>query len=85
MAFHWRGGTHFERQGDGAVKIWCEQGLGRHDFSVVIPASEWASIVAAVSARGENGDTYRTALKFHDTPGAPGPTPPPREPPLRVG
>jgi hypothetical protein len=58
--FHWRDGTYFKRLDDGSVNVTSDA------FAFTIPASEWASIVAAVSRRGETGETFRAALGFHD-------------------
>lgn len=57
--YHQRDGWCFRRMNDGAVRI--RHGIVSH----VVPADEWASIVAAMSAHGENGTTYRAALEFH--------------------
>jgi hypothetical protein len=66
--FHNRDGWYFTRLTDGAVRI-RKTVAARADSPVehehVIPANEWASIVAHVSARGEAGDTYTEASDFH--------------------
>lgn len=56
--FHARDGWHFRRQLDGAVTI---TGGGQ----VTLDPDTWASIAAAVSARGETSDTWRMARAFH--------------------
>lgn len=61
-AFHWREGIYFYRDTNGSVVI--EQRGGAY-FTATIPANEWASIVAFVSAKGENAETYTAALSFH--------------------
>ena len=40
---------------------------GEHEVGseFFIPASEWASIIAAVTPEGDNATTYRIALGFH--------------------
>lgn len=65
--FHWSGGLYFRRMEDGTVEMTQTKGGQTDDieWQREIPPSEWASIVAAVSYQGENGDTYRTALGFH--------------------
>lgn len=67
--FHWRDGMYFQRQPDGTVSIAKtvtpsadESGLA---WCFDVPAAEWASIVASVSAVGETGETYRAAEAFH--------------------
>lgn len=35
-------------------------------LDVRVPASQWASIVASVSAKGEENGRYYDALKFHE-------------------
>lgn len=62
--FHWGHGHYFERLADGSVEMRFP-GIEHQQFRT-IPANEWASIVAAVSARGENGATYYHALGFHN-------------------
>jgi hypothetical protein len=66
--FHWNEGMYFKRTADGAVEITQTQGGGQSEeveWQRTIPPSEWASIVASVSAAGETGETYRAALAFH--------------------
>lgn len=61
MRYHWRDGWTFERLPNGSVEI----AEGRSSRAV-IPPQEWASIVAAMSARGENAETYTAALDAHE-------------------
>lgn len=66
--FHWREGMYFRRIEDGSVQITQTQGGGNSEhieWQRTIPPREWASIVAAVSAAGENAGTYRDALTEH--------------------
>lgn len=61
-------GITFQRRADGAVRI--EVRDSEHVGSpivreVVVSAAEWASTVAAVSERGESGESYQAALDFH--------------------
>ncbi len=66
--FHWSRGMYFRRLQDGAVEITQTKDGGKTDeveWQREIPPSEWASIVAAVSHRGETDDTHRAALDFH--------------------
>jgi hypothetical protein len=67
---HWRCGVYFQRQEseEGTVEITLpvDQPDTNNPVTVLsIPAAEWASIVAAVSAKGENADTYRRAVELH--------------------
>lgn len=66
MAFHWRYGIEFERLAGGDVRISreFERVLASGPFE--IPAAEWASIIAAVSAVGETAKQYTDALSFHN-------------------
>ncbi len=65
MAFHWRDGLFFERLTGGTVRVFRQQPEQEAQEVALIPPSEWASIVASVSERGENGDTHREAERFH--------------------
>ena len=77
--FHSKDGFFFERiDKDGSVRIskWLSgvSSAGRADqtscdvlaYSVTLAPSEWASVVASVSAKGETSDTWNAALQFHD-------------------
>lgn len=66
--FHNRDGWYFKRQPDGAVRI--RKTTTAHidapiEHEHTIPAEEWASIVAHVSANGETAETYQEAHAFH--------------------
>lgn len=63
--FHWRDGWHWQGLEDGTVEVWHGDESGPSADALRIPATEWASIVAHVSARGETGETYYQALRFH--------------------
>jgi hypothetical protein len=66
--FHWREGWYFRRFDDASVRVtkYANGGASRQvEHVMVIPPNEWASIVASVSAHGENGETHRGALAFH--------------------
>ena len=56
---HTREGLYFGRNNDGAVTVRCE------DSTVVLSSGEWASVVAYVSKRGENGTIHAEALAAH--------------------
>lgn len=68
--FHERQGWHFTRREDGSVEItagaleevWDE---GRARLCHVIPPDAWASIVASVSAGGEDSVRFNTSRSFH--------------------
>ena len=64
--FHWKDGVTFERQDDGRVDMFVpEFPNGAAGKKYHIPAAEWASIIAAVSADGETAKQYQNALVFH--------------------
>lgn len=69
MAFHWRNGTHFERQKNGDVRVFNQLADGKgemHEIAiVVIPASEWVSIVTAVSEAGMMAENHFRATVLH--------------------
>lgn len=69
--FHSKNGLFFERLQDGSVHILrtYDARYVRADnvvLDITLSASEWASVVASVMARGETGDTYRLALDAHN-------------------
>lgn len=69
--FHLRSGLHFQRGDEGEVTIVKTDGQAFDpviQWEVVVPAEEWASVVASVGARGETGDTWREALAYHQDP-----------------
>jgi hypothetical protein len=69
-----RGGVRFDRRADGAVVVWREaeqhERLETYEGPqyrrlAIIPANEWASIVATLGVAGENGTTHTMALALH--------------------
>lgn len=65
--FHWKHNIFWKRLDDGPVRVrhftefnGCPQWV---DW--VIPADEWASIVASVSAAGETLETWNAAKQYH--------------------
>ena len=56
---HVKDGLTFERLPDASVQI------RKDNFEQTIPPAEWASVVAAMSARGETWDTYSQAKALH--------------------
>jgi hypothetical protein len=74
MAFHLRNGLFFERKPDGHVRIYVtsdqrfeEQG-GNVVFDLTVSPDEFASVMAAMSARGEGADTFTAARHFLEVP-----------------
>lgn len=69
--FHLQDGWYFKRMECGCVRI-CKYANSspRSSLKIVDFVDEmgWASIVASVSARGENADTFETARNFHNHP-----------------
>jgi len=66
--FHWTNGTYFQRQRDGAVtvaKFVISHDNSAKEWEFTIPADEWASIVASVSAKGEVDGRWQVAREFH--------------------
>ena len=61
--FHYRDGLCFFRQKDGAVRI---EDMGT--LVGVIDPHSWASVVASMSAGGEDWKSYETARDFHNPP-----------------
>ena len=63
------GTVGFARAADGWVDIWRHledpQGTTYAVIDTINP-NEWASIVASVSAQGENADTFWAALHLHE-------------------
>jgi hypothetical protein len=67
MTYHWHDGITFERQPNGDVHVTIPNHRYVNSTEVwVIPAAEWASIIAAVSAAGETAEQYRAAEAFHN-------------------
>jgi hypothetical protein len=64
--FHAKDGWYFERQEDGSVKI--SAAVDRCTEVIVLAASEWPSVVAAVSAQGETSESYQAAVLVHGRP-----------------
>lgn len=72
MYHHIRNGLFVTRLTDGAVLLVKTDGAAPEAagkaplFTETFTASEWASLVASVCARGEDGNTWRAAMEFHD-------------------
>lgn len=77
--FHWKDGWFFARQDNGSVTMEhrvyenAQNELGQqmyhYDVKVNIPANEWASIIATVSAGDEVDGRWQSALDFHNSKG----------------
>ena len=61
--FHAAQGWYFRRSIDGSVTIYTELGN-----EVTLGPGTWASVVAAVSERGEGHDTWHAAMDLHGEP-----------------
>ncbi len=72
--FHSSDGWYWRRCADGSVaivrRIQEPDDRGARIYRITaahrLTASQWASIVAHASARGETGETFRAALAFHE-------------------
>lgn len=62
--FHWREGWYFQRQPDGGVAI----SQAELKIALSVPVAEWASIVASMTAAGENAETFKAALDAQTSP-----------------
>jgi hypothetical protein len=62
--FHVRKGVCFDSDPEGKVYL-VLPGPNQEAWELEIEPTEWASILAFVSNRGEHGSTYREALDFH--------------------
>jgi hypothetical protein len=73
MAFHSREGWYFAREPDGSVTIQrrlpIKTAAGDVDGwpveHVRLDANTWQSVIASMSWRGENGQTFQEAEQFH--------------------
>lgn len=63
--YHARDGLYFARQPDGSVKVRIEP-INGVPTEVELTADTWASVIATVSARGENADTWNEARQYHN-------------------
>jgi hypothetical protein len=64
---HWCFGWYFQRTEDGNVKICVHDERPPYELlvSALIPASQWASIVASVSLHGEGAESFHDAERLH--------------------
>lgn len=64
--YHHANGLYFSRYPDGTVRLHLNK-LDHPNVEVtyMIPAAQWASIVAHVSARGGISETYTAATDLH--------------------
>jgi hypothetical protein len=65
---HIANGVYFERHANGAVRIVRAADFEAPETELLASfnPSTWASVVAFVSATGENSDTIQRALKLHE-------------------
>lgn len=61
--FHAQDGFCFERTEDGSVAMYFAPDAS--EVGTTFSPETWASIVAFVSAKGENGATFKIASRFH--------------------
>lgn len=66
--FHAKDGWYFERTGTGDVRVIVKPAgyAGSLTTTVEFNVDTWASIVAAVSARGDTADAWKEALELHN-------------------
>ncbi len=63
--FHVGAGVYARRTVDGGVLIYRASGAPPVTPMLELSASEWASLVASVSATGETTETYADAVSLH--------------------
>ena len=61
--YHAKDWLSFERMGDGSVFVTYPGDA--HEGEVTLDADTWASVVAAMSAGSETGETFRRAWALH--------------------
>lgn len=67
--FHFEGGLYFKRLEGNKVQILIKESAHQNSPTFrkfIATDSEWASIVASVSMRGEDGKTHLEALQYHN-------------------
>jgi hypothetical protein len=64
--FHAKDGWYFERIDTGSVRIKVEKPGYPTTATVELSADTWASVVAAVSARGDIAQAWQEALDLHN-------------------
>lgn len=68
---HWKNGLYFAREEDGSVRVVKTTGkppigvMVIRIFDITIEVSEWASIIASLSAGGITTENLHAALDFH--------------------
>lgn len=68
--FHAHDGWYFRRDDDGRVLIEVHESAHEDAPPVTglsLDADSWASVVAAVTASGGTGETFRAARTLHDS------------------
>lgn len=69
--FHFEGGLYFKRLADNRVQILIKESAHIHApvfRKFVATDSEWASIIASVSMRGDDAHSHKEALELHNKP-----------------
>jgi len=66
--FHWNNGWFFERLANGDVRL-LKKETSHMDaniiYDIIIPSSEWISIISSVSRDNETSENYERAKTFH--------------------
>lgn len=65
--YHLKDGLYFDRLASGKISISLVRPWGTNEYSVtewVVEPNEFASAIAAVSRRGETGETFHEAEEF---------------------
>ena len=69
LGFHYKDGWYFKRLEDGSVQV-TKTAAGPQTENIVtqavIDVDSWASIVASVSVKGDNAESFEAARKFHN-------------------
>lgn len=66
MVFHINRGWTAQRTENGSVHIVGHDAVGVAVVELMMTDTEWASVVASVSASGETGETFGAALDLHN-------------------
>ena len=64
---HVQDGLYFRRTEDGSVEVGKNDGFSSSPIEIetIIPANSWGTVVATVSAFGDNPTSHRFILDFH--------------------
>ena len=65
--FHFKDGWFFRRMREGSVLITLvDEKTDGQIARIAVDPSSWASIIAAVSAKGDTGENWNIAKKLHE-------------------